>query len=131
MKKFLKILMIITLLISTFGFQETFAADLNDLQQQQSQVQANQDMATTQLQAVQEELTTNLQQIVELNNNITQYEAEINNYNSQIVSLQDSISNTEQEIQKAQQNYDSQKKLLDDRLVTMYEAGSTEYLDVV
>lgn len=131
MKKFLKILMIITLLISTFGFQETFAADLNDLQQQQSQVQANQDMATTQLQAVQEELTTNLQQIVELNNNITQYEDEINNYNSQIVSLQDSISNTEQEIQKAQQNYDSQKKLLDDRLVTMYEAGSTEYLDVV
>ena len=131
MKRFLRILMISTLLISTLGFQVVFAADLNDLQEQQTQVQANQDMATTQLQAVQEELTTNLQQIQELNNNITQYETEINNYNSQIVSLQDSITSTEEEIQKAQENYDKQKQLLDDRLITMYEAGSTEYLDVV
>ena len=131
MKRFLRILMITTLLISTLGVQVIFAADLNDLQEQQSQVQANQDMATTQLQAVQEELTTNLQQIQELNNNITQYETEINNYNSQIVSLQDSITSTEEEIQKAQENYDKQKQLLDDRLITMYEAGSTEYLDVV
>ena len=126
MKRFLRILMISTLLISTLGFQVVFAADLNDLQEQQTQVQANQDMATTQLQAVQEELTANLQQIQELNSNITQYETEINNYNSQIVTLQDSITNTEEEIKKAQENYDSQKKLLDDRLVTMYEAGSTD-----
>ena len=131
MKKILNILMITTLIVLNIGFPIVFAADLNNLQEQQSQVQANQDMATTQLQAVEEELTTNLQQIQELNNNITQYEGEINNYNAQIVALQDSIADTEQDLKKAEENYNKQKKLLDDRLVTMYEAGSTEYLDVV
>ncbi len=131
MKKVLNILMITTLIILNIGFPIVFAADLNNLQQQQSQVQANQDMATTQLQAVEEELTTNLQQIQELNNNITQYEGEIANYNSQIVALQDSIASSEQELKKAEENYNKQKKLLDDRLITMYEAGTTEYLDVV
>ena len=130
MKRFLRILIIVTLLISTLGFS-TFAAELSDLQEQQTQVQANQDMATSQLQAVQEELTENLQQIQELNTNITQYETEINEYNTQIVTLQDDITKTEVEIKKAEDNYNSQKKLLDDRLVTMYQAGTTEYLDVV
>ena len=130
MKRFLKILIIVTLLISTLGVS-TFAAELSDLQEQQTQVQANQDMATSQLQAVQEELTENLQQIQELNTNITQYETEINDYNTQIVTLQDDITKTEEEIKKAEDNYNSQKKLLDDRLVTMYQAGTTEYLDVV
>ena len=55
MKRFLRILIIVTLLISTLGFS-TFAAELSDLQEQQTQVQATQDMATSQLQAVQEEL---------------------------------------------------------------------------
>lgn len=131
MKRFLKILIIMLLLISNLGVSIIYAAELTDLQEQQTQVQANQDMATTQLQAVKEELTQNLQQIQELNNNITQYETEINNYNSQIVNLQNNISKTEEEIQKAEENYKKQKKLLDDRLITMYEAGTTEYLDVV
>lgn len=130
MKRFLRILIIVTLLISTLGVS-TFAAELLDLQEQQTQVQANQDMATSQLQAVQEELTENLQQIQELNTNITQYETEINDYNTQIVTLQDDITKTEEELKKAEDNYNSQKKLLDDRLITMYQAGTTEYLDVV
>lgn len=131
MKRFLKILIIMLLLISNLGVSTIYAAELTDLQEQQTQVQANQDMATTQLQAVKEELTQNLQQVQELNNNIAQYEAEINNYNGQIVNLQNDISKTEEEIKKAEENYKTQKKLLDDRLITMYEAGTTEYLDVV
>lgn len=131
MRRFLKILIIMLLLISNLGVSTIYAAELTDLHEQQTQVQANQDMATTQLQAVKEELTQNLQQVQELNNNIAQYEAEINNYNDQIVNLQNDISKTEEEIKKAEENYKNQKKLLDDRLITMYEAGTTEYLDVV
>lgn len=131
MRRFLKILIIMLLLISNLGVSTIYATELTDLQEQQTQVQANQDMATTQLQAVKEELTQNLQQVQELNNNIAQYEAEINNYNDQIVNLQNDISKTEEEIKKAEENYKNQKKLLDDRLITMYEAGTTEYLDVV
>ena len=131
MRRFLKILIIMLLLISNLGVSTIYSAELTDLQEQQTQVQANQDMATTQLQAVKEELTQNLQQVQELNNNIAQYEAEINNYNDQIVNLQNDISKTEEEIKKAEENYKNQKKLLDDRLITMYEAGTTEYLDVV
>lgn len=131
MRRFLRILIIMLLLISTLGVSTIFATDLTDLQEEQTQVQANQDMATSQLQAVQEELTANLQQIQGLNSNIAQYESEITDYNNQIVTLQDDITKTEEEIKKAEESYNSQKKLLDDRLVTMYQAGTTEYLDVV
>ena len=132
MKKILKTLITLVLItIVMLNFSYIYAEDLNDLQEEQSAAQANQDMAMTQLQAVQEELSTNLNQIQELNNNIAQYETEITNYNNQIVELQNNITQMESEIAKAQENYDKQKKLLDDRLITVYESGSTEYLDVI
>ena len=132
MKRILKTLITLVLItIVMLNFSYIYAEDLNDLQEEQSAVQANQDMAMTQLQAVQEELSTNLNQIQELNNNIAQYETEITNYNNQIVELQNNITQMESEIAKAQENYDKQKKLLDDRLITVYESGSTEYLDVI
>lgn len=132
MKRILKTLITLVLItIVMLNFSYIYAEDLNDLQEEQSAAQANQDMAMTQLQAVQEELSTNLNQIQELNNNIAQYETEITNYNNQIVELQNNITQMESEIAKAQENYDKQKKLLDDRLITVYESGSTEYLDVI
>ena len=132
MKRILKTLITLVLItIVMLNFSYIYAEDLNDLQEEQSAAQANQDMAMTQLQAVQEELSTNLNQIQELNNNIAQYETEITNYNNQIVELQNNITQMESEIAKAQENYDKQKKLLDDRLITVYELGSTEYLDVI
>ena len=132
MKRILKTLITLVLItIVMLNFSYIYAEDLNDLQEEQSAVQANQDIAMTQLQAVQEELSTNLNQIQELNNNIAQYETEITNYNNQIVELQNNITQMESEIAKAQENYDKQKKLLDDRLITVYESGSTEYLDVI
>ena len=130
--KILKTLITLVLItIVMLNFSYIYAEDLNDLQEEQSAAQANQDMAMTQLQAVQEELSTNLNQIQKLNNNIAQYETEITNYNNQIVELQNNITQVESEIAKAQENYDKQKKLLDDRLITVYESGSTEYLDVI
>ena len=132
MKTILKTLVsVVLILLILVNYSCVYAESLNDLQEQQDSVQANQDMAMTQLQAVQEELSTNLNQIQELNNSIAQYENEVTDYNNQIVNLQNNISQLETEIAEAQANYDKQKKLLDDRLITVYESGTTEYLDVV
>lgn len=132
MNRILKTLIVVILItIVMLNFSYIYAEDLNNLQEEQNVAQANQDMAMTQLQAVQEELTSNLNQIQELNNNIAKYETEISSYNDQIVELQNNITQMEEEIAKAQENYDKQKKLLDDRLITVYESGTTEYLDVV
>lgn len=132
MKIILKTLIsVVLILLILVNYSFVYAESLNDLQEQQDAVQANQDMAMTQLQAVQDELSTNLNQIQELNNSIAQYENEVTDYNNQIVNLQNSISQLETEIAEAQANYDKQKKLLDDRLITVYESGTTEYLDVV
>lgn len=132
MKTILKTLVsIVLILLILVNYSFVYAESLNDLQEQQDAAQANQDMAMTQLQAVQDELSTNLNQIQELNNSIAQYENEVTDYNNQIVNLQNNISQLETEIAEAQANYDKQKKLLDDRLITVYESGTTEYLDVV
>lgn len=132
MKTILKTLVsVVLILLILVNYSFVYAESLNDLQEQQDAAQANQDMAMTQLQAVQDELSTNLNQIQELNNSIAQYENEVTDYNNQIVNLQNNISQLETEIAEAQANYDKQKKLLDDRLITVYESGTTEYLDVV
>ncbi len=132
MKTILKTLVsVVLILLILVNYSFVYAESLNDLQEQQDAAQANQDMAMTQLQAVQDELSANLNQIQELNNSIAQYENEVTDYNNQIVNLQNNISQLEIEIAEAQANYDKQKKLLDDRLITVYESGTTEYLDVV
>lgn len=132
MKTILKTLVsVVLILLILVNYSFVYAESLNDLQEQQDAAQANQDMAMTQLQAVQDELSANLNQIQELNNSIAQYENEVTDYNNQIVNLQNNISQLETEIAEAQANYDKQKKLLDDRLITVYESGTTEYLDVV
>ena len=105
--------------------------DAESLKQQQEELQNQIDEANGELENVQNELSENLQQVQKLDEKIASSQTELDELNAKITELQTSIDQVGTELQKAEESYNSQKKLLDDRLVEIYEEGEIRYLDVL
>lgn len=109
----------------------TFADDITDLINKQNELQNQKSEADSQLGIVQEELSTNMQQVENLSQSMSEYQIQIDEWGKQIDVLNDSISEIQDKLDVAQKDYDEQEKLLETRLVTMYEAGDTSFLDFI
>lgn len=109
----------------------TYATDLNELQEQKNTIQEQISETTQELTGVNNELTQNLQKIVELDESIENTQKEINELNNSINSKENEIKKIEKDLKKVTKKYNKQKKLLDSRLITMYETESDNYLDVI
>lgn len=75
--------------------------------------------------------TEALKSINELTSKISDYQNEIDDLNGEISDLNNSIKDSEKKISEATAEYNKQSDLLDARLLTMYQAGQTSYLDVI
>lgn len=102
-----------------------------NLQQQQEELQNQINEANENLENVQNELSENLQQVQKLDEKIASSQTELDELNTKITELQTSIDQVGTELQAAEESYNSQKKLLDDRLIEIYEEGEIQYLDVL
>ena len=80
---------------------------------------------------VEVKLSSSMQQIQSLNAEIAEYENEIADLDEKIDSVNAQIIETEEKLKKAEEEYNYQDELLKKRLVAMYEAGETTYLDVL
>ncbi len=129
MRKVYKII-IISILICAISFV-SYAVDLNELQDQKSEIQNQIEESNTQLSDINEELTENLQQIQKLDESIQTTEEDLEELNKKITEKEEEIAKIEEELKTITQKYNTQKELLDARLIAMYEAESTNYLDVV
>lgn len=72
-----------------------------------------------------------LKDIEKLTAEITEYEDQLDDLNSQISKLNKSIAEETENLKKATSDYENQQKLLQERLVMLYEEGETSYLDVL
>lgn len=129
-----KSLCIVLILLICFVTTFTYAEDENntvDLQQQRSNLQNQLNEANGQLNDVQSNLSENLQQIEKLDNKIEASEEKLAEQESKITELKDSISKIEEELNTTTEKYEKQKKLFQQRLVATYEAGETQYLDIL
>ena len=70
-------------------------------------------------------------ELQELTEKIENYEKEINELLEQEDSLKKEINELEEQLNISQKNYNKQKELLEERLIILYEAGETSYLDVL
>ena len=109
----------------------SYAEQSTDLQSEQKNLQEQINQSNENLSDVKEELSNNLQQIQEIDEKIANSESEVSEYEEKVKNLENKISQIEYELNKAEENYNKQKKVLDNRLIAMYEAGTTEYLDVL
>ena len=142
-KKIITAIIILTLFasfsISVFSVNETVEnQDANNteiqnktLQEQNREVQEKLNQSNNQLKYVQDELTVSLQKIQELDDSITEYETKCNELQSQISKLESEISVTDEQLTKVEDEYKKKQKLLQKRIVALYEAGDTTYLDVL
>lgn len=109
----------------------TFAESLNELKQEQAQVEAQEDASEIELELVKGELSDLQVEIAELNDDIITLEMEIEDLEEKTTSLTSSIEENNQKLEELAQEYTENKDLLDKRLVALYRAGNTRYLDVL
>lgn len=131
MKKKLVTAIVLVLVICLQGVISFADNILEDLQSQQQELQEQKNQTSGQLEGVQVQLSETMQQVQNLSETINQTESEIDGLNTRLQTLQTSITEEEQKLQIAQMDYDKQKKLFEDRMVAIYEAGETSYLDVL
>ena len=126
-----KLLCIVLALIISSIALFSYAENLDELQTKSNELQNQINESNEQLEDVKEELSTNLQQVQKLDETIEKAENQLNELNTKIEELQKSINEIEEKLGKVQKEYDKQKELLEQRLVSIYEAGDTQYIDVM
>jgi len=106
-------------------------ATATDLQAEQQQLQQQIEEANEELDSVQNELSDNLQQVQKLDEKIEKSQTELQELNIKTEQLQNSIEKIEEELKILEEKYNKQEEILSQRLITMYESGDTNYLDVI
>ena len=105
--------------------------ELQELEKQKDEVSDKLNQTNVKLEYVQGELSDTMIKVQEAEDKVLQYEQEMQEQQTQIDTLQASINDSLNKLVLASQNYNEKKDVLAKRLVAMYEAGDTEYLDVL
>lgn len=119
----------IIIIISCFFFMPKINAAT--LEEQKQENQEKKEQAEKELEYVKEELSEALVKIQELDDKIRSAEKEIADMDENLLQLETKVTDTTQKLQKVQQNYDENQKIMEKRLVVMYECGDVSYLDLL
>lgn len=128
-RKIIAIFLVAILLIVSTTY--SFAVTSSELRQQQKDLQNQQKETKEDLEDVKVELSENLKTIQNLDSAIAEKQDEINELNTEIRTLQNEIANKEKDIEKKEEEFQETDELLRQRLVAIYQAGETSYLDVL
>ena len=115
---------VLIILLINFSIINVFAATKSEVQSQLNEKKEELDDVQTQKSSV-------LSEIGKLDESIENTEREIADLNSKISDLNDSIAAKNKEIKQKEKEYKEKDQLLQDRLVALYEAGETRYLDLL
>ena len=105
--------------------------DLDTLKIEKNQLETEIEESTSQIQFIQEELSAVVLEVAEITQQIYDKQLEIDTLKAEERQLVAYIEKAEKELEKSNTRYEKQKKLLEKRLVSMYEKGETTYLDVL
>ncbi len=101
------------------------------LEEQKQENQQKQEEAQQQLQYIEDELSAAVVKIQELDDTIRKAEKEIEEMNTNLLALQAKVEETTANLEVVEENYEENKKLMEKRLVIMYECGNISYLDLL
>ena len=111
--------------------QEDAEKTLDDLEIEKNNLETEIEESNAQIQFIESELTVTVAEIAAINQKIVDKQMEIETLEAQEVELLAYIAKAEEELEKSNKRYTSQKELLEKRLVAMYEMGETSYLEVL
>jgi len=126
------VLILLICFVTTFTYadNETENNTVN-LQNQRDELKNQLDEANSELEEVQSNLSENLQQIEKLDEKISSVQTQLEEYESKITEIKSTIDEVETELNTVTEKYDKQKELFKQRMVSIYEAGETHYLDIL
>ncbi len=104
---------------------------IESLQTQHEEVQTQIDEKQERLEYVRSVLSETMAQLQEVNEKIAEYEKEIASLGTQAEELEESIAEVTKKLEEAEARYEEQREAFETRLVALYEAGETTYLDVL
>lgn len=130
MKRKVGKLILVFFIILSFG-TTGFATSIEDLTQKQNELQNQKEEATQALEGVKTNISETMEDLQELSEKIIQHEAEAEKLEVEINELITDIEEKTINLEASQKNFDEQKALLEKRLIVLYEAGETSYLDVL
>lgn len=128
MRKFLCV--VLALIISSIALF-SYAENVDELQTKSNEIKNQINQSNEKLDDVKNELSANLQQVQKLDETIENAEKQLNELNTKIENLQKNIDQIQEKLNKVQKEYDKQKKMLEERLVSIYEEGDVQYIDVL
>ena len=111
--------------------EENKEKTLDDLQLEKSELENQINSSNEQIQFIENELSITVAEIAEINQKIFDKQMEIKTLEAQEEDLLKYLQKAERELEKSDKRYENQKKLLDNRLIALYEMGNTSYLDVL
>lgn len=130
MIKYKKLIVVVVLVVILAQFGSvTIATSKSQLQSQQSTLNSKIKETQQALQEIKTEKSNTLSEVENLISQISEYESQIDKLDGQIDELNGKISEAQTGINKAIEEFNEQERLLNDRLVLMYENGETSYLD--
>ena len=110
---------------------QTNTNDINQLQEQKTEIENQVQEAEQQLEEIDTSLSENLQQIAKIDLNIQSTEETLAELNLTIEEIENQIDELQQELDDATKRYDEQQEVLNQRLIAIYKSGDTQYLDVL
>ena len=113
------------------AIQENSNKTLEELQDESEKINSQIMQNSQKLELVEEELSQAVVQIQEIDNKILSSEEELKRISDEVEKLNKQISENEVELKAKQIQYEKINKQAEQILVTMYEKGNMQYLDVL
>ena len=118
-------------MISFSPLGHVLAASRSDLTDEMNQIDSQIEEKENEKTQIQNEKSQTLSEVESLIYQISAYEREISSLNSQINSLESEIDEAEEKLAAEQRNYDKRNQEMQERLLVIYEAGDTSFLDIL
>ena len=118
---------IILLMISSLSFS-VFAETLNE---KKEDVKSKIEEQNQKLEYVQGEISDAVKEIEEIDDKIKDCESQIEDLKTKLAESKKNMDEVTEKYNKVKAEYDKNEKLFQERMVALYEAGDTTYLDVL
>lgn len=130
-KKIIGIMLISILLTTTNIALAVTQEEIDKQKNQQSQISNQIDEAEEKQKELEEKKSEAQKQVESINSQIDSYESQIDKLEAQIDDANAKIKEAEEKIEQNKEEYEKKQETLKKRLVAIYEAGETTYLDVL
>ncbi len=108
-----------------------FATEVDNLQNQQQQINAEKAGVQSQIKEIKREKTARVQELNKLNSELNSVQQALDTINAEIASTEEQIAFTEMEINNKQRDYDGRMAIFNLRLKEMYQYGEVNFLEVL